>query len=191
MPGKTYSRLVNLAGENHGFVTPDDARDLGINPLNLVRMAERGQLERRRRGVYRFPLIPPSPLDSYAEAALWPQGGGGVLSHETALALYDLSDVHPRQIHVTLPRGRRVRRAVPISYRLHHEDLAPNQVTRHEGIPIVTPAHAIRQAHRARMGAALLAQAVDDGERNGRLPAAEARQLREEIGVRNSDGVRR
>lgn len=31
----------------------------------------------------------------------------------------------------------------------HHEDLGPDQVTLHEGIAIVTPAHAIREAHEA------------------------------------------
>ena len=137
-------------------MTPDDARGLGINPMALVRMAERGQIERRGTGLYRLPLTPASRLDPYMEATLWPRGALGVLSHETALELYELSDVYPAKIHITLPRSHRVRRSVPPAYVLHHEDLGAAQITQHEGIAIVTPVHAIRQAHKAHLGAALV-----------------------------------
>ena len=57
------------------------------------------------------------------EAALWPgRGMRGVLSHETALDLYALSDVNPARIDITLPRAYRIRRDVPAAYRVHHED---------------------------------------------------------------------
>lgn len=191
MPGKIYTELAELANERHGFVTPEDARAAGVNPMNLVRMAERGQLERRANGLYRFPLAPNGPLDAYMEAALWPRGAHGVLSHETALHLYEMSDVNPRKIHITVPKDHRVRRDVPSSYRLHHEDLKPKQVAHLEGIPVVTPVHAIRQAHRAHLGPSLLAQAIDHGQRNGRLSARQAKELRSEIGVRPGKGVRR
>jgi predicted transcriptional regulator of viral defense system len=191
MPGKIYVQLAELANEQHGFITPNDSRELGIDPTNLVRMAERGQLERRGNGVYRFRLAPVSQLDPYMEATLWPRGVHGVLSHETALDLYQLSDVHPAKIHITIPRTHRVRRAVPPSYRLHHEDLRPEHVTRYEGIPIVTPVHAIRQAHRAHLGAALIAQGIDHGQQNGRLTGREAKELRQEIGVLPGGGGRR
>jgi predicted transcriptional regulator of viral defense system len=191
VPGKVYSELVELANERHGFVTPGDARKAGINPMNLVRMAERGQLERRANGLYRFPLVPSGPLDAYMEATLWPRGACGVLSHETAFDLYEMSDVHPRKIHVTIPKAHRVRRVAPSSYRFHREDLKPEQVTRFEGIPMVTPVHAVRQAHRAHLGPALLAQAIDQGQRNGRLTVRQAKELRAEIGASRGDGNRR
>jgi predicted transcriptional regulator of viral defense system len=191
VPGRAYTRLAEVANERYGFVTPDDARELGVNPMNLVRMAERGQIERRGTGLYRFPLTPESRLDPYMEAALWPRRAQGVLSRETALDLYELSDVHPAKIHITVPRGYRVRREVPPAYRLHHEDLKPNQITLHEGIATVTPEHAIRQAHEAHLGAALIGQAIDQGEQSGRLTARQASGLRRELGVRRGSGTRR
>src|SRR5680860_951692 len=130
MPGSIYTRLAEVANEQYGFVTPDDARNLGVHPMNLVRMAERAQIERRGTGLYRFPLTPVTRLDPYMEATLWPRGVRGVLSHETALELYELSDVHPARIHITVPSGHRVRRQVPRGYRLHHEDLEPDQAER-------------------------------------------------------------
>ncbi len=191
MPGTIYTDLADLANDNHGFITPADARAAGVDPINLVRMAERGQLERRGNALYRFPLVAPGPLDPYIEAALWPRGADGVISHESALELYELSDVHPRHINVTVPRAHRIRREVPASFRIHREDLDPRDVTRFEGVPIVTPERAIRQAHEADLGPALVAQAIDHGEKNGRLTGRQAERLRDEIRLPKGSGGRR
>jgi hypothetical protein len=137
-------------------------------------------------------LTPPTPLDPYMEAVLWPgRGVRGVLSHEAALDLYGLGDVNAVKIDLTLPLGYRIRRAVPASYRVHYEDLRPGEVTMFEGLPIVTPGRAIRQAHAAHVGPALVAQAIDHGERDGRLTRREATELRRELGVKRGTGVRR
>jgi predicted transcriptional regulator of viral defense system len=191
MPGKIYNLLAPLANDAHGFITPDDAREAGINPINLVRMAERGQLERRANGLYRFPLFPAGPFDAYMEAALWPRGVEGVISHETALELYDLSDVHPRRIHITVPTTHRINREAPAAYRIHHEDLARKDVGRLEGIPIVTAERAIRQVAGTGLGPALVAQAVDHGEQNGRLTGRQAKRLRDDLGLVAGKGARR
>lgn len=191
MPGSIYATLAEVANEQHGFITPSDAREIGIDPINLVRMAERGQLERRGNGVYRFPLFPSGRLDPYMEATLWPRAVEGVLSHETALDLFELSDVHPAKIHITVPQAHRVRRNSPAQYEIHREDLAREQVTRHEGIPIVTPTHAIRQAYRTHLSPALVAQAIDHGERNGQLTLRQASGLRREMSLPPGEGARR
>jgi len=38
---------------------------------------------------------------------------------------------------VTVPRAHRIRREIPAVYRIHHETLTDEDVTFHEGIPIV------------------------------------------------------
>jgi predicted transcriptional regulator of viral defense system len=192
MPGAVYTELADLANEQYGFLTPDDARERDIDPVNLVRMFQRGHLERRATGVYRMRLVPASSLDAYMEAVLWPgRGVRGVLSHETALDLYGLSDVNPAKIDITLPRSHRIRREVPASYRIHHDELTRDDVTAFEGIPIVTPARAIRQAAATKLGPALIGQAIDHGERDGRLTRREADELRRELDLRRGNGVRR
>ncbi len=192
MPGAVYTDLAEIANEQYGFLTPEDARERDIDPMNLVRMFQRGHLERRATGVYRLRLTPPSRFDAYMEAVLWPgRGMRGVLSHDTALDLYGLSDVSAAKIDLTLPQAYRIRRAIPASYRVHHEDLASDDVTSFEGIPIVTPARAIRQVHAAHLGPALVGQAIDNGERDGRLARREANALRRELGVEPGIGVRR
>jgi len=193
MPGRVYSQLLELAIAQYGYVTTADARELGISPRRLKLLAERDTLGRVARGLYRFPdeVVPCTALDQYMEATLWPGTTRGVLSHETALDLYELSDVNPHKLHVTVPRGYRTRRQIPAVYRIHYETLADEDLTGHEAIPIVTPARAIRQSHAAHLGPALIGQAIDHGETRGTLSRKLAAQLREELGVQAGSGMRR
>jgi predicted transcriptional regulator of viral defense system len=191
MPGAAFNQLADVAADQYGFVSQHDARQLGIRPMTLIRMSEHGALERRGHGLYRLRYFPTSPLDSYMEATLWPRGTRGVLSHETALALYEMSDINPTKIHITVPREHRIRREIPALYRIHHETLDDTEITFHEGIPIVTPAHAIRQSHTGHVSPALIGQAIDHGVSNGRLTRKEAARLRREIDVRAGSGMRR
>jgi predicted transcriptional regulator of viral defense system len=178
MPGQIYNRIAELAADNYGYITTDEAEAAEINPHRLLELAHRAQLERRGTGLYRVPLIPPTPLDAYREATLWPRGAEAVISHGTALDVYGLGDVNPAKIHITVPRTHRPRRQVPAQYRLHREDLQGGEVTLYEGIPIVTAAKAVRQAQR--LGPALLRQAIHESEQRGLVSRVEAEQLRHE-----------
>jgi predicted transcriptional regulator of viral defense system len=179
VPGALYNQLAEMAAENYGYLTTEEVEDAGIDPHRLLELARRGQIEHRARALYRMPLIPPTPLDAFREATLWPRGSEGVISHASALDLYGLGDANPAKIHLTLPRAHRPRRQVPSQYILHHEDLAPGDVRLYEGIPAVTPAMAIRQSRR--LGPELLRGAVADGLRQGLLRQTEAEDLRREL----------
>lgn len=181
MPGSIYGAVFELGADNYGFVTQDQAREIGIPAQRLVVLEDRGLLERRRHGLYRVVALPVTALDGYMEATLWPVGVQGVLSDETGLELHGLSDVSPAKIHITVPRRHRTRRPVPAQYVIHRQDLDPGDVTSHEGIPIVAAARAIRDAHASHLGPALIRQAIDDGERLGKLSQAVAAELREEL----------
>ncbi len=139
MPRSAYTTIAEIAAEQHGYVTQQDARRAGIAASTLARMAERGTLVRTSHGVYRVPLIPAGPLDQYMEATLWPRGVRAVLSGETALSLHELSDVNPTKIHITVPRAHRPQRETPALYVVHRADLREDEITEHEGISMVTP----------------------------------------------------
>jgi predicted transcriptional regulator of viral defense system len=179
MPGAAYTAVARIAGEQQGYVTQEDARAAGIAPTTLARMAERGTLVRTSHGVYRVPLIPAGPLDQYREATLWPRGVRGVLSNETALSLYELSDVNPAKIHITVPRAHRPQRNTPALYVIHHADLRQDEITAHEGIPIVTPVRAVLDTYAAELGPALIEQAIADGQRLGVFTRVQAAQVRD------------
>lgn len=183
MPRSAFTAVADIAAEQQGYVTQDDARAAGVAASTLARMAERGTLVRSSHGVYRVPLIPAGPLDQYREATLWPRGVRGVLSDETALDLHGLSDVNPAKIHITVPRAHRPQREVPALYVVHRADLREDEVTAHEGIPIVTPQRAVLDVHAAGLGPALVGQAIADGERLGTFTRAQATGLREQVGL--------
>lgn len=168
MPGRAYSSLLEVATDHYGLVTPDDARELGIDPQRLVVMADRGVIERADRGIYRFPTIPHTPLDQLMQATLWPRRRG-VLSHATALDLHELCDVNPAQIDITIPRSMRLRREVPALYVLHRRDLQSEEQTLHEGIPVVSPLRAILDGIEAHLRGGLVEQAIDTARRHGVL----------------------
>lgn len=182
MPGHNYKTLIERAADQFGLVTPADAAELGVDPTRLVDMAKRGVVERVGHGVYRFNEIPRTGLESYMQATLWPHRTRGVLSHETALDIYGLSDANPAKVHITVPRTHRITRKPPEQYTIHHEDLDPQDVTLFEGIPIVTPERAIRQAHAGRLRPSLIEQAIDDARRTGRLRKRDADRLRLDFG---------
>jgi predicted transcriptional regulator of viral defense system len=122
-------------------------------------------------------------LGAYMEAALWPVGVKGVLSHATALDLWDVSDVNPARIHITVPRAHRPQRALPGAYVIHREDLAPGDVDAIEGVPIVTLAGAIRECAADHAGLDLLEQAVRAGAARGLLDRKQTAELRRELGL--------
>jgi predicted transcriptional regulator of viral defense system len=172
MPGRHYLELLNLANGQYGYVTAENARQQGIDPVQLRLMHHRGLLERVAHGVYRFPAVPTTPLDQYMEAVLWTRTEA-VLSHETALDLHDLCDINPAQVHLTVPAAYRLRRDMPAMYRLHRRYLAPADITRYEGIPIVTVRRAILDGIESGAGGHLIDQALKTARRRGLLARAE------------------
>src|ERR1700732_1899630 len=128
--------LLPLAKQNDGLVTASQARALGILDSVLARLAQRGKLERVARGVYRIPYFPVDRLSQYREAVLWARASQGpekvALSHETALAVYGISDVNPSRVHITVPKAARLRRLKPEWIVIHRAELPAVDVAEHE-----------------------------------------------------------
>jgi predicted transcriptional regulator of viral defense system len=179
MPGKSYRSLQDLAADQHGYFTVAQAREWGVSRMALVMMARRGTAERVSHGVYRLAHFPISPLGQYMEATLWPGGGvQGVISHESALAMYEVSDASPAKIHVTVPRSFRTHRLVPAHLVLHRADLDDLDTDVVEGIPVTALERAVEDCASAHLGAGLLRDAIADGRRLGLLTRAAAQRLR-------------
>lgn len=181
MPGRAYTTLFDLATAQRGYVTQEQARRQGLTRFALRDMADRGQVERVAHGLYRFTSFPRGALDSLMEAVLWPRGARGVLSHETALDLYDLSDANPAKIHLTLPPHHRINRRVPDVYELHFEPLSQRDVTYRESLPITTVERTIRDCHRTHLRRGLLDQAIDQARARGLITRNVEQELRDEI----------
>jgi predicted transcriptional regulator of viral defense system len=180
---ESFAAVYEIAADQFGYFTAAQAREAGVNPMALVMMERRQTVERVSRGVYRLQRFPSSPLAEYMEAALWPVGTLGVISHESALALYGVSDANPSRIHLTVPTSHRVRRQLPARLKLHHADLGDEDRTVLEGIPVTTMARTIRDCRASAVGAEILLQALMEAGREGWIGRGEFESLRRELEV--------
>lgn len=80
-------------------------------------------------------------------------------------------DILPRNI---VANGRA---ETPKAYVFHRRALEPAEVTRHEGIPVVTPTRAILGGIEMHHGDALIDQAIDTATRRGLLQLGERRVI--------------
>ncbi len=177
--------LWDIAEMQHGFVTAQQASDMGISKGALQMMVHRGTLDRAAFGVYRFPQYPVDEHDQKMLAVLWARAPEAALSHETALDAYELCDVNPNRIHVTVGKGRRLRRADGGEYIIHYEDLARAQIGWWQEIPTVTAKTAIEQCLDYSTPTYLLRQAIEQGYARGYLKAVERDELERALATRH------
>lgn len=161
-------KLLEVAVDHHGFVTPETARSVGVDPVQLPIMLARGQLDRWGRGVYRIPQLPITERTELAGAVLL-VGHDAAISHESALVLHDVSDANPRQIHVTVPAARRIRRDALGHLVVWRAELDLDDVTAVDGIAATTLWRAIRDCHAAGSDSRVLRQAIKSGSELGLL----------------------
>jgi predicted transcriptional regulator of viral defense system len=159
---KIEDALRRVAAEQGGLFTTKAALEAGVPRTLVVQLARRGRLTRVAQGLYRFPTWPSTDLQQYHEAVLWPHVHRdldyALLSHDSVLELYGLTQLNPGVVHVTLPPRTRISRKLPPWLRLHFADVATTDRTWERGVPIVSvaraiediaPAHGIDVVHRA------------------------------------------
>jgi predicted transcriptional regulator of viral defense system len=142
--------------------------------------AKTGTFARARTGVYRLSRFPASPWEDLFIA--WLQAGPeAVVSHESALALLDLSDVMPSEMHFTLPRTSSRRRP---DIRMHTSALAREDVAMREGLPVTSVARTIEDVARAGMSEDNVGQAITQALERGLASESLLRDRAERSGGR-------
>ena len=97
-----HDALYRIAESQAGYFTAGQALAAGMDRSTLRHHARPdGRYERVRRGLYRFRHFPSSQHE-YVVAAWLALPRSAVVSHESALELYELSDVIPNAVHITL-----------------------------------------------------------------------------------------
>ena len=178
--------LWNLAAEKHGSFTTADPLGEKVTRKAVDHLLARREVDRVGHGVYRFPRFPTSPADPYQLAVLWTGTAEACLSHETALEVHGVTDLLPDLIHVTVPAGRRLRRAGGEAYCVHRQDLTADQVGWWEQIATVTLPTAIAQCIDWGTPTYLIRQAIDQGTRTGALLVQETGALTTRLEARNA-----
>lgn len=128
---------ARLAKGQHGIVTRQQLLAAGIPSANIGRRVGSGWLRRIHRGVYLVGAVPP-PLAPEMAACL-ACGPHACVSHSSAARLWRLVPARAKRkepVHVTVPGSARRRPGI----RVHRVvELAGDETTRLQGIPITTP----------------------------------------------------
>ncbi len=143
-PRPDHRSLWYIAADQGGYFTADQAQSCHISRRMLTHHARTGRYERIRHGLYRLRDFPPSAHEDVLAGWLGVGADRGVVSHESALALYDLTDVIPSAVHVTVPRARRW--LVPREGVVLHtmtQPLAADDVAWQDGIRLTAPARTL------------------------------------------------
>ena len=138
--------LELLGTDQWGLVTTSQARENGISRLWLQRLSDRGVLQRLRHGVYALPSSRPGTLQDVQAAWLSVTAGApfqssesnphmAVVSGATAAAVYEIGDLVPPYIEISVPQARMTKQR---DLRLIHRELPTEDVDDLEGLPVTT-----------------------------------------------------
>jgi predicted transcriptional regulator of viral defense system len=149
-------RLFSVAEGQAGYFTTAQAQRAGYSRSLVAHHAKAGTFERVRSGVYRLARFPGSAREDLYVA--WLEAGPrAVISHDSALELYGLSDLLPAETHVTLPRTSSRRR---VGIRMHTTRLDAADIGVRDGLPVTTVVRSIADVARSGGSAELIGQAV-------------------------------
>jgi len=173
-------RLYQVAERQAGYFTTAQAREAGFSQRQLTYYVRSGRFLRVRWGLYRLALFPSTPHEDLYVA--WLRAGeGAVISHDSALALYELSDALPDRIHVTVPRSASRRRP---GLALHTNRLDPSEVANVAGLPVTTVSRTIADVAASGLAEEQVVQAVRQAIQRGLVTEADLRSYAQARGGR-------
>lgn len=162
-----WDGLFEVAVAQDGLFTTMQAAGAGYSPQLLAHHLGAGRVVRVRRGVYRLVHFPAGDHEDLTAVWLWSEQAG-VFSHQTALALHNLSDVLPATVHLTLPNAWRKRRLrVPDGIVLHYGDVARNEQSWFGPVPATAPLRTLEDCAAEHLSPELLRGAAFDALARG------------------------
>lgn len=119
--------------------------------------------------MFRLPHFPLPAHPDLIAFSLWSRCRSGepqaIASHETALSVYELSDVLPARHHLTVPPG--FRKPAPPNCVLHRAKLSAADWTEHTGYRVTTPPRTLCDVAEGFLGEELLQQGVTEALARG------------------------
>ncbi|HSJ99845.1 MAG TPA: type IV toxin-antitoxin system AbiEi family antitoxin domain-containing protein [Kofleriaceae bacterium] len=163
----SWDRLFELAAGQEGYFTAQQAAALGYSRQLLSHYRRTGRLLRVHHGIYRIVHFPAGNHEDLVVAWLW-SDRFGVISHETSLALHDLSDLMPSQIHLSLPLAARARRRKPPpNVVVHYAEVPITDRSWVASVPATTPKRTLIDCAMAGLEPEFLHQAAEQALRRG------------------------
>jgi len=177
---ESYRALLAIAEQQQSLFTAKQAGEAGYSDAARVYQVKSGNWIRKARGVYQLADYSNTERPDLVLWSLWSRGVDdvpqGVYSHQTALSIFDLADLQPAKLHLTVPRKFRRRSRIPDILVLHREDLPKPDVMEMEGYRVTRPLRAIDDLLRSGdVHPGVLREALQEGMSTGLITIVEAR----------------
>jgi len=164
--GEKSDSLFAVAESQQGYFTSADAKSLGYDyPLQFFHVKQ-GNWVRVDHGIYRLKKFPAARHEDLMRWWLWSRKKA-VLSHETAAALYDLGDLLPSKIHLTVPPDFRKRPTKSLV--LHKAMLHESEIEKRDGLPATKPLRTVLDLARTHLDDESLLAVTQDAIQKGLL----------------------
>jgi len=125
-------QLFEVAEQQQGFFTTKQAKAAGFAENTHPYHVRAGNWIREHRGISRLALFPATERPDLALWSLWSMNRNqvveGVYSHQTAIRLYELSDLNPAKLHMTVPKHFRRNSEIPGILTLHYSDIPESEI---------------------------------------------------------------
>ena len=169
-PQDTAQQLYEIASNQGGYFTSAQALDVGYSYFQQHYHTQRGTWLKIERGIYRLRDYPPEDREDLIRLTLWSHNQNGepqaVVSHDSALAVHQMSDIMPNRIHLPVPK-RGFRKKPPIGVVLHKDDLADDEVEQRHGYQVTSPLRTLLDATVSSLSQEHINQAVTDALEQG------------------------
>jgi hypothetical protein len=170
--------LYQVSEAQQGYFTARQAVACGYPTSSHVYHLKVGTWQREYRGIYRLTRFPPTDHAQYVLWSLWSRNRQGVpqgvYSHQTALSLFDLSDLMPARLHMTVPPAFRRNSPTPKVLVLHRGGIVPDEMEERQGFRVVRPIRAVADLlAEASVSSDHLQMALREGLRRGVITRAE------------------
>jgi predicted transcriptional regulator of viral defense system len=166
-----WQTLFRLAARQEGLFSAHQAVTAHCSQQLLGKYLAAGRVERVRRGVYRIADFPPGDHEELVAIWLWSKTEG-VLSHESALFLHNLSDALPIRTHVTLPESWRTRK-IPDDIAPYFGEIIPEHRTWVGPLPVTSVRRTLSDCLHSSIAPELVAQASRQAAERGLITSAE------------------
>ncbi|MFA6177053.1 MAG: type IV toxin-antitoxin system AbiEi family antitoxin domain-containing protein, partial [Phycisphaerae bacterium] len=167
---ESQTKLFAIAEGQGGFFTAKQAAEAGFDRTHHAYHVRVGNWQREHRGIYRLTQFPIPERPDLILWSLWSRNredqAQGIYSHQTALSIYDLSDLMPAKLHMTVPHNFRRSAQIPPILVLHFDDVPADEVEEREGYRITRPIRAVVDASKE-VSADLLSQAFSEARTRG------------------------
>jgi predicted transcriptional regulator of viral defense system len=179
-------QLYETAEGQQGFFTTKQAKAAGFAENTHPYHVQAGNWIREHRGIYRLASFPQNERPDLILWSLWSRNRAesvqGVYSHQTALSLYDLSDVMPAKLHMTVPMSFRRNSEIPRVLVLHYADLPHDDIEIVHGVRVAKPMRTILDLLAdGEVPLGILRQALHEGLRRGVIRRSEIQDAKKQL----------